>query len=84
MVRPGAGQLLDSYSVRGSRDTLNPKLSGNSMKSFLRRVLFPEPDGPATTRGRGGGALGCLDAMSGQRINEAAEAIIDFQALMMT
>lgn len=34
------------------RETLNPKVLGNSSKSRFNRVLFPEPDGPASTSGR--------------------------------
>ena len=41
------------YIAVSLRETLNPKLLGYSLNSLLRRVLFPEPDGPATTRGRG-------------------------------
>ena len=43
---------------------LKPKWSGKSTKSFLKSVLFPEPDGPATTRGRMGVGQGRFDAMS--------------------
>lgn len=32
---------------------LKPNVSGNSANNFFSRVLFPEPDGPATTNGRG-------------------------------
>lgn len=32
---------------------LNPNVSGNSANSLFNKVLFPEPDGPQTTSGRG-------------------------------
>ena len=34
-------------------DTENPKASGNSAVSFLKRVDLPEPEGPHSTSGRG-------------------------------
>lgn len=44
---------LDSEIGRGDiRDTLKPKVSGKSAKRRARRVPFPTPDGPNTTRGR--------------------------------
>ena len=58
-----------------SRETLKPKSSGYSLRSFFKRVLFPEPEGPATTSGLGRAckeeeeeedlfASVCLEAMS--------------------
>ena len=35
------------------RETLKPKSSGCSLRSLFKRVLFPEPEGPATTSGLG-------------------------------
>ena len=40
-------------STGSSREMEKPNESGYSLKSLPRRVLFPEPEGPATTRGRG-------------------------------
>ena len=43
---------------------LNPNSSGNSANSFFSSVLLPEPEGPATTRGRGKGMAALFAAIS--------------------
>lgn len=41
--------------MQNQRETLKPKLSGNSSKSFFNSVLFPVPLGPEMTTGRSDG-----------------------------
>lgn len=41
--------MIDDTNLR---DTLNPNLLGWSANRRWRRVLFPTPDGPDSTRGR--------------------------------
>ena len=80
--KPDKLHLLVTQLVRwlangngSSRETLKPKSSGYSLRSFFKRVLFPEPEGPAMTSGLGRvrkeeeeeedlSASVCLEAMS--------------------
>ena len=61
-----------------SRETLNPNLSGCSLNSLVSSVLLPDPEGPATTRGRIRAALAfssCLAAIS-ECVDKANDIIL--------
>ena len=53
MVSFTCSHMCDSSRFYNLRDTLKPNRSGYVANNLLSRVLFPEPEGPATTRGRG-------------------------------
>ena len=61
LVSPGRGSRLVSAVSRGQREVIRetekPNVFGWLSNNFLRRVDFPEPDGPEMTMGRAASKL---------------------------